>query len=166
MKNRIIVIVALALSSQLVSADSITDTYTTGDTLTAEKMDNIKAAVNDNNSKVNAILKPIALGAIKNDGKPTLGSFGTSSVTSNVSSSLDQDSNLYIISIDGESYNDTNFITNVTAVEPARYCNTSAISNNLTIVCYNSLGTSIQSAFHFVIYKRFISGFVILPPSL
>ena len=43
-------IIALALSSQLVTAGSITDTYATGDTLTATKLDNVKAAVNDNNT--------------------------------------------------------------------------------------------------------------------
>lgn len=39
-------IITLALSSQLVEASDITDTYTTGDTLTATTLDNIKAAVN------------------------------------------------------------------------------------------------------------------------
>lgn len=50
MKQQIIytTIIALAISSQLVSAGSVTDTYTAGDTLTAAKMDNIKSAVNDN----------------------------------------------------------------------------------------------------------------------
>ena len=43
-------VIALALSSQLVTAGSITDTYTAGDTLTAAKMDNIKTAVNDNDT--------------------------------------------------------------------------------------------------------------------
>lgn len=50
MKYRIITIIALAFTSQLVNAGSITDTYTAGDTLTAAKMDNIKAAVNDNDT--------------------------------------------------------------------------------------------------------------------
>jgi hypothetical protein len=43
-------IIALAVSSQLIFAGEIADTYTAGDTLTAAKMDNIKAAVNDNNN--------------------------------------------------------------------------------------------------------------------
>ena len=43
-------IIALALSSQLVSAGSITDTYVSGDTLTATILENIKAAVNDNDA--------------------------------------------------------------------------------------------------------------------
>ena len=40
--------ILLLASSQLASAGSITDTYTTGDTLTAAKLDNIKTAVNGN----------------------------------------------------------------------------------------------------------------------
>jgi hypothetical protein len=39
----------LACSTGVVYAGSIADTYTTGDTLTAAKMTNIKTAVNDNN---------------------------------------------------------------------------------------------------------------------
>ena len=43
-------VIALALSSQLVFAGEITDTYTAGDTLTATTLDNIKTAVNDNDA--------------------------------------------------------------------------------------------------------------------
>lgn len=49
-KAIITIISTVALHSQIVNAGSITDTYTTGDTLTATKMDNIKAAVNDNDT--------------------------------------------------------------------------------------------------------------------
>jgi len=54
MKNKLIIAsgVALALSGQYAMAGSIADTYTTGDTLTATMMDNIKTAVNDNDSKI------------------------------------------------------------------------------------------------------------------
>ena len=48
MKHRVILSIALVLTSQFVSAGSITDTYTAGDTLTAANMDNIKTAVNGN----------------------------------------------------------------------------------------------------------------------
>ena len=41
----------LACSTGVVYAGSIADTYTTGDTLTAAKMTNIKTAVNDNNAR-------------------------------------------------------------------------------------------------------------------
>ena len=56
MKQKIIftTIIALALYSQLVSAGSIADTYTTGNTLTATMLDNIKTAVNNNDSNSDA----------------------------------------------------------------------------------------------------------------
>lgn len=43
--------IVMALSSQFVIAGSITDTYSTGDTLTSTQMNNIKTAVNDNDTK-------------------------------------------------------------------------------------------------------------------
>jgi len=51
-RSKIIIVLALSLTSNLIIAGSITDTYTAGDTLTAAKMDNIKAAVNDNNNRL------------------------------------------------------------------------------------------------------------------
>lgn len=55
MKQKVIVatVIVLTLTSQLVSAESITDTYAKGDTLTATKMNNIKTAVNDNDGNIN-----------------------------------------------------------------------------------------------------------------
>ena len=53
MKHRVILSIALVLTSQFVSAGSITDTYTAGDTLTAANMDNIKTAVNGNATDIN-----------------------------------------------------------------------------------------------------------------
>ena len=44
--------VVISLYSQVNFAGSITDTFTTGDTLTATHLNNVKAAVNDNNSRV------------------------------------------------------------------------------------------------------------------
>jgi len=50
-QNFIIAItVALVFVIQLVTAGSVTDTYTAGDTLTTTTLDNIKTAVNDNNA--------------------------------------------------------------------------------------------------------------------
>ena len=46
-------VITLALTSQLVTAGSIADTYAAGDTLTATKMENIKTAVNDNDNNIN-----------------------------------------------------------------------------------------------------------------
>lgn len=45
----------LACSTGVVFAGSIADTYTTGDTLTAAKMTNIKTAVNDNDTRMPGI---------------------------------------------------------------------------------------------------------------
>lgn len=45
----------IALSAGVVHASSIGDTYTAGDTLTAAKMDNIKAAVNDNDTRIGTL---------------------------------------------------------------------------------------------------------------
>jgi hypothetical protein len=42
--------ITLALVSQIATSGTITDTYATGDTLTATKLNNIKTAVNDNDT--------------------------------------------------------------------------------------------------------------------
>jgi len=53
MKQKIIftTVIVLTLSSQFITAGSITDSYTTGDTLTAKKMTEIKDAINDNDTR-------------------------------------------------------------------------------------------------------------------
>ena len=51
----IISIIQLFSISQNAYSDSITDTYTKGDTLTATLLDNVKAAVNDNDDRVVAL---------------------------------------------------------------------------------------------------------------
>ena len=51
----ILSIVGLLAISQLVHSDAITDTYSTGDTLTATTMNNIKSAVNDNDARITAL---------------------------------------------------------------------------------------------------------------
>ena len=58
MKNllKVAPIVGLLVASQLAYSAPVTDTYTTGDTLTAAKMNNIKSAVNDNDLRLNALL--------------------------------------------------------------------------------------------------------------
>ena len=45
-------LIALASISLLAYSDSITDSYATGDTLTADTLNNIKSAVNDNDSNI------------------------------------------------------------------------------------------------------------------
>jgi len=49
---RIMLIIGFFSASQPAYSGSITDTYTSGDTLTAAMLDNIKAAVNDNDTTV------------------------------------------------------------------------------------------------------------------
>ncbi|MBT8128340.1 MAG: hypothetical protein KJP10_00005 [Gammaproteobacteria bacterium] len=57
MNQKVIIstVIGLAFTSQFVTAGSITDTYTTGDTLTATTLDNIKTAVNDNDTQISAL---------------------------------------------------------------------------------------------------------------
>lgn len=62
MKHKVILttVIALTINSQFATAGSITDTYTTGDTLTATTLNNIKDAVNDNDTNVGANTGAIA----------------------------------------------------------------------------------------------------------
>jgi hypothetical protein len=57
MKNitKLMTFIGLLSTSQLAYSGSITDTYNTGDTLTATTLNNIKSAVNDNDRKKYAI---------------------------------------------------------------------------------------------------------------
>jgi hypothetical protein len=57
---RIVSIIGLISVSQLAYPDSITDTYNTGDTLTATTLNNIKSAVNDNDSRITALEATLA----------------------------------------------------------------------------------------------------------
>lgn len=136
--------VALALSSWLVAAGSITDTYTSGDILTATKMNNIKDAVNDNNSDIARINSPIALGSINSNGTER-------TATSNVSVSLS--STTYTISITGENYSINNFVTNVTPLSTGVNCRSTSVSGNLLVSCFNSSGTAVTTQFQFASYK-------------
>jgi hypothetical protein len=54
MKNllKIVSIIGLTVITQTAYSAAVTDTFTTGDTLTAEKLNNIKNAVNDNNTRI------------------------------------------------------------------------------------------------------------------
>ena len=57
MKNylKIILFIGIMLLAQTAYAAAITDTYKTGDTLTATTLDTIKNAVNDNNTRISGI---------------------------------------------------------------------------------------------------------------
>jgi hypothetical protein len=71
MKNllKIVSIIGLTVITQIAYSAAVTDTFTTGDTLTAEKLNNIKNAVNDNDTRISDIvLTPGPAGADGNDG--------------------------------------------------------------------------------------------------
>lgn len=61
--NSIALGAGLLLASQLAYSGSIADTYTSGDTLTATKMGNIKSAVNDNDSNISINTSDISTNA-------------------------------------------------------------------------------------------------------
>jgi hypothetical protein len=81
MKNllKIVSIIGLTVITQTAYSAAVTDTFTTGDTLTAEKLNNIKAAVNDNDTRISDIvLTPGPAGADGNDG--AAGTDGTNGI--------------------------------------------------------------------------------------
>ena len=55
---KIVSIIGLTIITQTAYTAEITDTYNTGDTLTATTLNTIKNAVNDNNTRISGILKP------------------------------------------------------------------------------------------------------------
>lgn len=71
----------LALQSLQISAGEITDTYTTGDTLTAAMLDDIKSAVNDNNTNTLGNTSSIS----SNAGNISTNTSNISTNTSNIS---------------------------------------------------------------------------------
>lgn len=61
----LVISLGIASSAGVVHAGSISDTYTTGDTLTATKMNNIKTAVDDNDTRVSGVIANTQAGALK-----------------------------------------------------------------------------------------------------
>ena len=53
---KIVSIIGLTVITQTAYPAAVTDTFTTGDTLTAEQLNNIKSAVNDNDSRIGAVV--------------------------------------------------------------------------------------------------------------
>ena len=52
---KIVSIIGLTVITQTAYPAAVTDTFTTGDTLTAEQLNNIKSAVNDNDTRIDSI---------------------------------------------------------------------------------------------------------------
>jgi uncharacterized membrane protein YeaQ/YmgE (transglycosylase-associated protein family) len=74
MKNllKIVSIIGLSVITQTAYSAEVTDTFTTGDTLTAAKINNIKSAVNDNDTRIsNIVLTPGPAGADSTVAGPT-----------------------------------------------------------------------------------------------
>jgi hypothetical protein len=80
MKNllKIVSIIGLTVITQIAYSAEVTATFTTGDTLTAEKLNNIKSAVNDNDERISNIVLtpgpegPAGLGAVVFSTAPTV----------------------------------------------------------------------------------------------
>jgi hypothetical protein len=73
MKNllKIASIIGLTVITQTAYSAAVTDTFETGDTLTAAQLNNIKAAVNDNDTRISDIA--LTPGPVVSDGAPTPG---------------------------------------------------------------------------------------------
>jgi hypothetical protein len=105
-----LVITSLPLTTQLVSAGTITDTYTTGTPLTATIMNNIKSAVNDNDGNISTNATGIADNTIKIDS--VFGGDGsTGSLTVSVNTDWSQRTSFNFV--------DLNIDANVTLTVPA-----------------------------------------------
>lgn len=176
--NKLLLICALLFAAQSALAGSIADTYNPGDTLTATKLNNVKTAVNDNNTKVtnntgainnNATKISTNVTAISNLGgrvtaleakRPGPIAFGTirSAVlyadSGNVAISWDATLVRYTISITGESYFINNYVTMVTPLGgTGTSCSTDSLSGNLLVTCFDNAGVKIQSSLGFVVFK-------------
>lgn len=74
--------------------------------------------------------------------------------TPNVSSSWNGASSRYEITISGETYIYSSYVTQVTVSSGSRYtATTNSVSGNLLVYIYDTTGTKTQQAFQFVTYK-------------
>jgi len=92
---------------------------------------------------------PIAYGVISSDGT-------VSSATANVSCTWNGTSNRYEITISGENYLLSSYVTVVTPTATGgavRIAITDSVSGKLLVYLYDTSGTKVQDDFHFVTYK-------------
>jgi hypothetical protein len=82
------------------------------------------------------------------------GSVGANANSSNVTSTFDSVNKRYEITITGETYTSTNYVTTVTpAANSPLLATTLSSGGHLLVRIFNLSGTAVQSGFGFVIYK-------------
>ena len=93
---------------------------------------------------------PIAYAFINGGGSPS-----ATASTPNVTSTYDSVNKRYEITIAGENYNLTNYVTTVTTITGGTpvLATTQSSGGHLLIKIFNLSGTAVQSAFGFVTYK-------------
>jgi hypothetical protein len=91
-------------------------------------------------------LLPIAYAHINANGTVASG-------TPNVSSVWDASLLRYQITIAGEPYFYTDYVTVVTSICDSAFTSTSSVGNNLLVIIQNNAGTSVQCNFQFVTFK-------------
>jgi hypothetical protein len=89
---------------------------------------------------------PIAYGYINSDGT-------VANATSNVTSSYDAPNNRYVITIAGESYFFSSYVTVVTVLNQDRTVRVSSVGGNLLVLIRDLAAAPQQSAFQFVTFK-------------
>lgn len=127
-----------------------------GTTSPSQKLDvNGTINISSNTGEVNnsaktgaANLVPIAYGSITNTGTILNVGTGNFTVTWDVANSR------YLITIIGESYHFSNYITTVTPISSANLSTaTNSVGGDLVVTIYNSTNTKVQNSFQFVVFK-------------
>lgn len=109
---------------------------------------NVSGEVNNTAKTGAANLVPIAYGSITNTG--TILNVGTGNFTV----TWDAANSRYLITIIGESYHFSNYITTVTPISSANLSTaTDSVGGDLVVTIYNSTNTKVQNSFQFVVFK-------------
>lgn len=148
MKHRGIIVTAIAfvltLTSQLVVAGSISDTYTTGEVLTKANMDNIKAAVNDNDTRIRSESSDASLRIVRG----SINSTGT--ISTGAGFTLVNDSTgVYTITYDNGFNAQATVTANTWTING--YVRVSSISTaSFSLLIFNTAGALTNAGFHFI----------------